>query len=432
MMPAHPIPVAAASLAGASVGAAIVWRKAKRRNAHKWIGGYLRREVGQRFRARRLPAEGLDVFICIADHFEPHVGGVTDAAADARVGAWVDRYANVLGGFRDSGGRPPLHTFFYPIDQYVPHHVSALASLCRAGYAEAEIHLHHDHDTADNLDRTLRGFRDRFASRHGLLGRRRSDGCPMYGFVHGNWALDNSRPDGRWCGVGNELAILQRTGCYADFTLPSAPDVTQTRTLNALYYAVGRPGKCKSHDRGIEVGTAAPPAGGLMIIQGPLRLCRAPGRWALQIENGCLQKSQPPTLQRLDQWLRAGIGVACRPGWRFVKLHTHGAVEANREVLLGPDMVDFHRALALRAKANRGFRYHYVTAREMYNLVKAAEAGCTGPIAEARDFQIAPPSHQEDMEQAVRPNLSAQSLRTSQIKPMVRPGATDLSCRVRR
>ena len=29
-----------------------------------------------------------------------------------------------------------------------------------------------------------------------------------YAFVHGNWALDNSRPDGRWCGIDAELPRL--------------------------------------------------------------------------------------------------------------------------------------------------------------------------------------------------------------------------------
>ncbi len=49
-------------------------------------------------------------------------------------------------------------------------------------------------------------------------------------------------------------------------------------------------------------------------------------------------------------------------------------------------MVRFHEALAERARANPKFHYHYVTAREMYNLAKAAEAGHKGSVADARDF----------------------------------------------
>ena len=71
------------------------------------------------------------------------------------------------------------------------------------------------------------------AERHGLLSRDRYTGEVGYGFIHGNWALDNSRPDGRMCGVDNELDVLRETGCYADFTLPSAPSPTQTRKINS-------------------------------------------------------------------------------------------------------------------------------------------------------------------------------------------------------
>src|SRR5438132_607974 len=80
---------------------------------------------------------------------------------------------------------------------------------------------------AGRFRRKLVWFRDVLAQRHGLLARDRTTGALGYGFIHGNWALCNSRPDGRWCGVNNELEILRATGCYADFTMPSAPHPTQ-------------------------------------------------------------------------------------------------------------------------------------------------------------------------------------------------------------
>ena len=48
-------------------------------------------------------------------------------------------------------------------------------------------------------------------------------------------------------------------------------------------------------------------------------------------------------------------------------------------------MVQFHRDLARRAAADPIFQVHDVTARELDNLAKAAEAGWTGSVAEARD-----------------------------------------------
>jgi hypothetical protein len=82
------------------------------------------------------------------------------------------------------------------------------------------------------------------------------------------------------------------------------------------------------------------------------------------------------------------VHVPSRPDWCFIKLHTHGAPEGNQAVVLGQPMVRFHEILAARAAADDRFHFHYVTAREMYNLVKAAEAGWQGDVCEARDFHI--------------------------------------------
>ena len=43
---------------------------------------------------------------------------------------------------------------------------------------------------------------------------------------------------------------------------------------------------------------------------------------------------------------------------------------------------------AQKAAGNSRFHYHYATAREMYNLVKAAEAGWRGAVAEALDYLV--------------------------------------------
>ncbi len=51
-------------------------------------------------------------------------------------------------------------------------------------------------------------------------------------------------------------------------------------------------------------------------------------------------------------------------------------------------MRQFHGELAQRARDDRRFHYHYVTAREMYNLVRAAEAGWQGDVEGARDFEL--------------------------------------------
>ena len=167
------------------------------------------------------------------------------------------------------------------------------------------------------------------------------------------------------------------------------PGPTQTRTINRIYYAVDDPSRPKSHDRGFEVGRGPAPSGSLMLIQGPLLLDWGRRKKGLLpwVENGCLQRSQPPGPERIDPWLRARVRVASRPDWFFVKVHTHGCEDQCAEVLLGEPMVRLHEALAERSAKDPAFRFHYVTAREMYNLARAAEEGWRGSVAEARSMR---------------------------------------------
>jgi hypothetical protein len=384
-------------LAGSGLAA---WRL-RRRGLDRWLVPYAL--AAPRRRGPR-PGEEVHLLLCVADHYEPGEDRAPPDVARARVAHWLREYPRRLGDFRDSDGRPPRHTFFYPLEQYDPACVDLLAELCAAGYGEVEVHLHHDRDTAENLRARLLEFKELLALRHGLLARHPQTGEVVYGFIHGNWCLDNSRRDGRLCGVNNELDVLRETGCYADFTLPSAPHETQTRKVNSLYYAVDDPARPRSHDWGTDVGAGPPPPDSLLLIQGPLVFDWGRRKWGLvpRIENGCLQPSQPPDLGRLPLWLRARVQVPRRPDWFFVKLHAHGARQDSRDVLLGEPMARFHRDLARHAATTPGFLYHYVTARELFNLVKAAEAGWTGSVAGARDWLLRFPAS-EACQGPVRP-----------------------------
>jgi hypothetical protein len=368
---------------GAAVAPLI--RKARKAGVDRWGVAYLRSSLRRRAPG---PEEEIHLLLCIADHYEPKWAGATPEIAAERVARWIHDYPRLFGRFRDSDGRPPRHTFFYPFDEYEPAYLDALAELCRAGFGEVEIHLHHDNDSADGLRDKLLEFKTILAERHGLLARSRITGAIGYAFIHGNWALCNSRPDGRFCGVNNELEVLRATGCYADLTYPSAPSRTQPAKINSIYYASDRLGRPRSQDWGWNVGSITPPAQALLLIQGPLLLNWRKRGLLPGLENGCLQGSQPPDGARVDNWLRARIQVPFRPDWFFVKLHAHGTQEDTQAVLLAEPMVRFHDELARRAAANPRFHYHYVTARELYNLVKAAESGWQGTVAAARDHEL--------------------------------------------
>lgn len=361
------------------VGAIAVYGCIRARNLQYWIGSsYFPSEPTPRWS----PDDEVDVFIAVCDHWEPRCYGASDALALERVQQWRERYPQAFSEFVDVNGRPPQHTFFFPEDEYRPEYLDGIRPLIDEGFGDVDIHLHHDNDTAEQLREKLEVFRETLFHRHGYLRRDPLTGEIVYGFIHGNWALCNSRPDRCLCGVDQELTILLETGCYADFTLPSAPSPTQTSTINSIYYAKDIPGQAKSHDRGIRARVGAtPPADHLLMIQGPLLLDWGNRRLGVvpRIENGDLHGGRPGSLRRLELWMKAGVHVQGRPDWRFVKLHTHGCKDDNIGTMLGPPMQHFHRELAEFHKHHPNFRYHYVTAWEMAQLVHQAERGVKTP-----------------------------------------------------
>lgn len=384
------IPILAMALPALLIlAAAGFWLLLRSRNMQIWLRSYLARP------ARPRTPGPVHILFCFVDHFEPMWGRADPEVQRRRVDRWCQDYRAMAGRHRDADGRHPQHGFFYPEEEYVAEHLDKIAALCADGFGEIEIHLHHDNDTAENFCATMRRFCKTLHERHGALSRDPRTGELAFAFIHGNWSLDNSRADGRWCGINNELILLRELGCYADFTLPSAPSDTQTSTVNAIYYATDDPARPKSHDRGEPVRVGGRAVGDLMIVQGPLALNWRNRRFGLvpRIENADIRRSCPPTPERVDAWIRTGIHVEGRADWIFVKIHTHGTQEGDMDTLLGPQMDAMHDYL--ENTYNDGERYvlHYVTAREVYNIVKAAEAGEQGDPARWRDYILPPPSH---------------------------------------
>lgn len=328
------------------------------------------------------PEDEVHVLIAICDHWEPECYGASREIAMHRVQRWRNEYPSLFERFRDVNDRPPQYTFFFPQDEYRPEYLDGIQPLCEAGYGDVDVHLHHHDDTADQLREKLETFRETLFHRHGLLRRDPATGEIVYGFIHGNWALCNSRRDGHCCGVDQELTVLQQTGCYADFTLPSAPSSTQTSTINCIYYATDLPGQRKSHNRGMRARVGQLPLKDhLLMVQGPLMLDWGSRKFGIvpRLENADLHGDRPANTRRLKLWLNAGVTVAGQPNWRFVKLHTHGCKDSNIDTLLGEPMQNFYRELEVMQRWNPKLRFHFVTAWEMSQLVHQAEMGYATP-----------------------------------------------------
>ena len=292
----------------------------------------------------------------------------------------------LFGRFRDSDGRPPRHTFFYPVEEYEPEYLDALAGLCRAGLRRgrgppAPRRRHGRRPAAD----AAASSRTTLADRHGLLSRDRADRRARptaSSTATGPWTTPARTAGG--AASTTSWTSCARPGCYADFTLPSAPSPTQTPQDQQHLLRGRRPAPARSRTtpgRDVGDGPARPTAAA---ADPGAAACSTGGsrKWGLlpRIENGCLQGSQPPTHRAAR---RSGCGRASRsrpgPTGSSSSCTPTAADEANQPVLLGEPMVRFHEALADRPRRDPHFHFHYVTAREMYNLARAAEAGWAGP-----------------------------------------------------
>jgi hypothetical protein len=243
-------------------------------------------------------------------------------------------------------------------------------------------------DTARNTRRVLVEFRDRLAG-HGCLSHWEGQSGFRYAFVHGNWALANSA-GGQNCGVDEELAVLGETGCYADFTLPSAPDPSQVAKINALYEP-GQPLERRApHRRGRDLTRGQAPVTFPLIVQGPLAMTFRRGHlgWRPRIENGEIASSNPATVNRLRLWRKAAIAVRGAPEWLFIKLHCHGMDPRDNDAMLGELMTNFLRDLTQKVPLEWRIKVHFATAREMVNMILAVCDGREGEPGDYRDYRL--------------------------------------------
>ncbi len=355
------------------------------KDTHIWFPGYLINRI-----KRKRCKYPVEILFAIADHFEPRQKEDDPPEVQLeRVKEWITRYEERYSKHRDSRGNPPAHTYFFPQEQYRSDLLEMLADHCSRGFGEVEVHIHHDNDTTQGFLSKIERFKEQLAG-HRLLPRDSNDHKLKYGFVHGNWALDNSRRDGRWCGLNNEITLLARTGCYADFTLPSAPAPGQTRKINSIYLADDDPARPKSHNTGRDLRFGGRDSGDLLMIQGPLTLnWRNRRRFILPgIENSDINIKTPITPQRIKLWLRQQICVAGRENVIFVKVHCHGLKPRDFDFMLGEELERGFRTLENKFNDGDKFILHYVTARQMANIAMAFNHGIDAPVSELRDYRL--------------------------------------------
>jgi hypothetical protein len=359
-----------------------------KKELHLWIGAWLKDRARKAIERKRV-AGTRHLLFAFCDHYEPLHGNVDLERGAARVSTWRGRYPEIARRFRDADGRHPRHSYFFPGEQYDGKLVEPLAEMCGMGLGEVEVHLHHDGDTRETLRASLvKTLAD--LDRHGVVPKTEG-GKPAWAFIHGNWCLANARRDRRWCGVDDEMELLWELGCYVDLTFPSAPDESQPGIVNSIYYPRGDVRRRRAYEDGEVVRVGTPKQDRLLLIEGPIALVPRRGRPALRIESGSVDRWDPPSAARVATWVDQEVTVGGRPEWVFVKVHTHGAPEWNTEVVLGDAGIQMHEALG-RYNDGEKWKLHYVTAREMFNVARAAMDGKSGEPSDWFDYEIPPPA----------------------------------------
>jgi len=332
------------------------------RHAEIWLAPYIK----NRLRRAASSVKPKRAWVTVGDHYEPLGRSPSLARALEKVAEWRDKWPRIADDVpRDATGLRAQYTFFYPQEEYRKDLLDGIAEIARLGVADVEVHLHHEDERRDTFIQKVSEFCRRLNGDHGLL--RQRDGRTVFGFIHGNWALDNSRPDGKRCGLNGEIALLRDLGCYADFTMPSLPSPTQGRVVNQVYWCTSNAdGTPRSFDHGIEATVGGGRHGDLLMITGPLGI-RLGERLMPRLETGEIAGYDLPTPARVRRWfdLAPTIGSDL-----FLKLYTHGADDRNIDALLEHGLRDLYHLLAAETE-RRGIELHWATAWQMYSAVES-------------------------------------------------------------
>lgn len=346
---------------------------------YPWIWAYIADQISPS--KEHVKVGPTHVMFFFTDHFEPH-----DQAAMDR---WVEGYPKLAEKHRDADGKYPQHSWFWYFDKSDDpeklRFLKQLAELTYRGFGEMELHLHHYNDNEESFLKKM-GRALQLSQQTGALITKETHPRTTFGFIHGRWSLDNSRGPGD-CGVNNELILLRRLGCYADFTHPSWGKM-HPKVVNRIYYATDDPLKPKSYDRGKEMRVGAPGIGDLLIFEGP-SVVRFKGFKPIY-DHGEISADELPMPERIDGWVKANVHVKGRPEWVFVKVFAHGALHGDSGAVLGAQAEQMYAYLEQHYNDGKRYVLHYVTAREAYNIAIAAEAGKTGNPNDFRDFTMAP------------------------------------------
>jgi hypothetical protein len=226
------------------------------------------------------------------------------------------------------------HSFFFPGEQYVPALArrarEAHEGRLRRGRAAPAPRRRHAASSREKIEL----YKSRFTS-HGLFSRDASGDARATRSSTATGASRTRARDGRNCGVDDELVVLARLGCYADLTFAAAPDESQPRIVNQIYWPTGDLTKKRAYENGEVARVGHVKDDRLLMITGPSAIAARRRRCRSGSTTRASRAGAPHADTACARGATQNIHVEGRPEWVFVKAFTHGAPEARPNVFLG-------------------------------------------------------------------------------------------------
>jgi hypothetical protein len=132
-----------------------------------------------------------------------------------------------------------------------------------------------------------------------------------------------------------------------------------------------------------------------------------------RIGDGVLTASYPLDLVRLRHWRSAAVALRGRPEWIFIKLHCHGFYQQDQPETVGEPVRRFMARVLELSEQGEGFKVHFASAREVFNIITAGIAEEAGTPGQYRNYQL---------QLIMRDVVSAISARAGALAIQDRPG----------
>jgi hypothetical protein len=187
----------------------------------------------------------------------------------------------------------------------------------------------------------------------------------------------------------NELEILRGAGCYADLTCASRRSMDQWSLMNTVAMLQPKLNSMNSRNSARELVAGKLGRGSVLTVNSPLVIAFRRGKWYRPyLDDGILSVPEHPDPARVDSWIRANVHVRGQPNWLFIKIEIADFVETMSDRVFLQSLNEMLSFFGYAYGDGVRYRLHFASARETYNIARAAEAGREGDAGEYRDYMI--------------------------------------------